>query len=75
MAGELSDLNPIENIWFWMKMKLRDSSAKNMEDWKRGITELWCLKLSDNEYLQKLVASMPKRLAKVIKKEGWTTHY
>jgi hypothetical protein len=46
-----------------MKMKLRDSSAKNTEDWKREITELWCLKLSDNDYLQKLVAPMPKRLA------------
>jgi hypothetical protein len=26
-----SDLNPIENIWYWMKMKLKDSTARNME--------------------------------------------
>jgi hypothetical protein len=30
---------------------------------------------SDYPYLQKLVASMPKRLAEVIEKDGWTTHY
>ncbi len=26
------DLNLIENIWYWMKMKLNDSTAKNMEE-------------------------------------------
>jgi hypothetical protein len=31
--------------------------------------ELWILKLRDNNYLQKLVASMPKRLAEVIEKD------
>jgi hypothetical protein len=37
--------------------------------------EMWWLKLRDNDYLQKLVASVTKRLAEVIQKEGWTTHY
>jgi hypothetical protein len=31
--------------------------------------------MSDGDYLRKLVASMPKRLAEVIEKDGWTTHY
>ncbi len=46
-----------------------------MEEWKREITELWTLSMWDSDYLQKLVASMPKRLADVIEKDGWTTHY
>jgi hypothetical protein len=32
-------------------------------------------KLSNNDSLQKLVASMSQRLATVIQKEGWNTHY
>jgi hypothetical protein len=58
-----------------MKMKLRDSTAKNMVEWKREITELWTLKMSDSDYLRNLVSSMPRRLAEVIEKVGWTTHY
>jgi hypothetical protein len=49
--------------------------AKNIEEWKREITELWTLRMSDSDYLRKLVTSMPKRLAEVIEKDGWTTHY
>jgi hypothetical protein len=49
--------------------------AKNMEEWKREITELWTLRMRDSDYLRKLVASMPKRRAEVIEKDGWTTHY
>jgi hypothetical protein len=73
--GNSPDLNPIKNVWRWMKAKLRDSTAKNMEEWRREITELWTLRMSDGDYLQKLVASMPNRLAEVIEKDGWTTHY
>jgi hypothetical protein len=49
--------------------------AKNMEEWKREMTELWTLRMRDSDYLVKLVVSMPKRLAEVIEKNGWTTHY
>jgi hypothetical protein len=58
-----------------MKMKLWNCSGKNMEERKREIMELLCLKLMDNDYLPKLVVSMPKRLTEVIQKEGRTTHY
>ncbi len=40
---------------------------------KREITELWTLKTNNSNYLQKLVVFMPKRLIKVIEKDGWTT--
>jgi hypothetical protein len=31
--------------------------------------------MRESDYLRKLVASMPKRLAEVIEKDEWTTHY
>jgi hypothetical protein len=55
-----------------MKVKLRDSSAKNTEERDNGAV---VAEVRDNDYLQKLVASMTERLAEVIHKEGWTTHY
>jgi hypothetical protein len=30
---------------------------------------------SNSDYLRNLVTSMPRRLAEVIEKDGWTTHY
>jgi hypothetical protein len=68
--GNSPDLNPIENVWSWMKAKLRDSSAKNMEEWRREITELWTLRMSDSDYLRKLVASMPKRMLRSLRRMG-----
>jgi hypothetical protein len=58
----------------WKQVMFSDE-AKNMEEWKREITELWTLRMRNSDYLRKLVASMPKRLAEVIEKDGWTTHY
>jgi len=31
-----------------LKIKLRDFTAKNMVEWKRGIIELWTLRMSDS---------------------------
>ena len=55
-------LNPIEYAWSWMKMRLRESSATNIEEWKQDITRLWVTKMSENDYLQFLVTSMPRRM-------------
>jgi hypothetical protein len=57
----------------WKQVMFSDE-AKNMDEWKREI-ELWTLRMRDSDYLWKLVVSMPKRLAEVIEKDGWTTHY
>jgi hypothetical protein len=73
--GHSPDLNPIENVWSWMKMKFKQSSAKNIVERKREITELWTLRMGEINYLPKLLGSMPRSLAEVTKKDGWTTHY
>jgi transposase len=39
--GNSPDLNPIENVWSWMKGQLyQNSTATNMEDWKEEIKKL-----------------------------------
>jgi hypothetical protein len=60
--GNSLDLNPIENVWVWMKNQLADANCKNMDEWKREITRLWVTKMDDCQYLKNLVESMPRRL-------------
>ena len=75
-SGWPKSLNPIENAWSWMKKQLSDTStATNMGDWKREVTELWVLRMRDSQYLRNLVESMPRRLKDVISREGNPTEY
>jgi len=67
------DLNPIENLWSEVKRRLME-----YEDFPSGIIELWQRvqetwnKISEDT-CRKLVASMPERMAAVIKAKGkWT---
>ncbi len=43
-------------------MQLRNSRATNMEAWKRDITTLWMVKMSDSNYLKNLVEWMQRIL-------------
>ncbi len=73
--GNSPDLNPIENVWAWMKQQLADSTSTSLPELQREITELWTLKMDDIPYLKALVESMPKRLQDVIDRNGNTTKY
>jgi transposase len=66
VAGNSQDLNPIENVWSWMKSQLKDNNYKNMEEWKIDTVRLWTLKMDDSQYLRNLVESIPRRLEEVI---------
>ena len=69
------DLNPIEHLWQHLKMKLAAYSkplSSMKELWKRTEKE-W--KQIDAGYCQKLISSMPERVAEVLKAKGGHTRY
>lgn len=73
--GNSPDLNPIENVWSWMKRQLKEVPCTNLVELKQEILKLWCQKMDDCEYLRHLVESMPRRLEEVIQREGGMTKY
>lgn len=69
------DLNPIEHLWFIVKQKLKNSSTmskNNDELWDR-VVDIWN-GLSAEE-CNKLIDSMPRRIAAVIAAKGGHTKY
>ena len=69
------DLNPIEHLWYHLKMELNKypTHAKGVwEIWERA-AEVWN-KISP-EVCQKLIESMPRRIEAVIKAKGGQTKY
>lgn len=69
------DLNPIENIWLYIKGELwkRRSKIKNKEDTWREIDEIWSN--FDFKHIDNLYESLPERMEEVIKKKGGRTKY
>ena len=51
--GNSPDLNPIENLWAWMKLQLREAHPSNLEELKTEITRLWVIRLEDSDWLRK----------------------
>jgi septum formation topological specificity factor MinE len=72
--GNSPDLNPIENVWAHMKLKLKSKKVKNMKELKAAITTMWVEDMP-HAYFQKLSASMPKRLKLVLESKGDMTKY
>jgi len=69
------DLNPIENIWSYMKdiIAKHYSYVSSEETMKEIVRELWD-KFADNRW-DSLIASMPERMQEVIKAKGGSTHF
>ena len=78
------DLNPIEHLWHHMKMKFHaeffnarhtipSRSHDALEIYMNGLMWVWKTQLGDLP--QRLVASMPGRVAAVISARGGHTHY
>ena len=72
--GNSPDLNPIENLWNWMKGQLADSHCANLDALKREISRLWRLR-TPVELCRALAHSMPARMARVIEANGEMTKY
>ncbi|KAF7690796.1 Transposable element Tc1 transposase [Cucumispora dikerogammari] len=73
LPAQSPGLNPIENIWSLLKLKLLDSTFSNKKILFEKITELW-YEISNN-YFKKLIANMPKRIEECLRSKGRYTHY
>jgi hypothetical protein len=67
------DLNPIENIWAILKKKIEMRGAKSKEELISNILEEW--DKIDIELTQKVIGSMPRRMAQVIERGGKKCDY
>lgn len=71
----LPDLNPIENIWAWIKgeisRKYRHITSK--AEMQRIVMEMW--NSFDDKKWNSLIESMPARIKAVIKAKGGLTKY
>ena len=54
------DLNPIENLWSWIKREIELKSPRNLNELKKKLNEVW--NSLEHEFLHPFWASMPKRV-------------
>lgn len=67
------DLNPIENLWKYLKDRLADKKTSNKEALWKEAQKIWYS--IPVEFCQKLIDSMPTRCSAVIKQKGYSTKY
>ena len=67
------DLNPIENMWDYLKTRVKARKPKNKAELWQYAQEEWA-KIPQS-YCQKLVESMPGRCEKVIAANGHAIPY
>ncbi len=72
--ANLSDLNPIENLWGIVKRKMRDTTRpNNADDLKSAIKATWASITPEQCHM--LIGSMPRRIDSVIHAKGGPTKY
>lgn len=67
------DLNPIENVWSWVEGKVNEMGCTSFEHFKQAVEDT--IKSVPQSMLTNLFASMPKRMAMVIERDGDKTGY
>lgn len=69
------DMNPIENLWSWIKQKLArlDNKPRTLQELKEKIEEIWYQ--IPVEYVRTLISSMPRRIGALRQAKGWNTKY
>ena len=67
------DLNPIENVWSFIKMEIDKHQIISRHMLREKINEIW--NLIPANYLAKLIQSMPRRVLAVLKNKGGHTKY
>ena len=72
--GNSPDLNPIENLWEVMKVKVAEKLPTSLQDLKDKICEVWALETS-RKACERLARSMPARIEAVLANGGWPSKY
>jgi len=72
--GNSPDLNPIENLWHILKVKITKEKPKTLKELDRILENVWYNGIP-LEIIQNLVDSMPTRIKSVIKNNGGPTKY
>lgn len=72
--GSSPDLNPIENLWIYMKRKVAAKNPSSEIELIKAIKVVWTTEITP-EYTRNLVRSMPDRIKAVIANKGRHTKY
>ncbi|EFA13389.1 Transposable element Tc1 transposase-like Protein [Tribolium castaneum] len=67
------DLNPIENLWEEVERRIRIQRFPNKQSLIDKIKEVWSN--LDENVIQKLISSMPRRCQKIILNNGYAINY
>ena len=67
------DLNIIENLWNFMKQKIREKHSTTVKELIRQVFETF-LAIPD-DYFHRLYRSIPSRVNTVLKNNGYHTKY
>ena len=68
------DLNPIENLWAILKMKVAKYQSKTIDQLKSNLRKVWEEEIND-QVLINLSKSLPKRINLVKKNKGHAIKY
>lgn len=72
--GNSPDLNVIENCWVMLKRKVAALNPTSLDDLKEKIKLVWTQHITQ-DYCERLVQSMPRRIAAVLANRGHSTKY
>jgi hypothetical protein len=72
-SGNSPDLNPIENLWSFLKWRVDKQKPTNSDRVQALIIQEWAAISQD--VAQKLIDSMPGWIAEVLKKKGQNCKY
>ncbi|KAG1627282.1 hypothetical protein G6F44_012226 [Rhizopus delemar] len=70
------DLNPIENLWDYLKVRLYayETAPLSMKELFERVADIWYNEIT-KEYCEQLVCIMPQRLQLALKEKGGEINY
>ena len=67
------DLNPIENVWGWMKRQEGSKARVSAQEWRERIEKSWSS--LEHDFIKNYIESMPRRIEACIAAKGGYTKY